>query len=111
MSNATWVCFHCREAVRRPAHYSDAVLCPQCGRACLCLGTRIRIPAKGNASEWQALRAGIREELLASQEPIGGLRVRLRHKIERRIVDLESLATNDGRVRSTQLLRQQLASL
>jgi hypothetical protein len=110
MSNATWVCFDCREVVRRPTHNSAAVLCPQCRRACRWLGTRIRIPAKGDERAWRELRVDIRERELANQERIERKRVR-RHRIERRIADLEARPSNEGRVRTLRRLRERLASL
>jgi hypothetical protein len=110
MGNATWVCFDCRETVRRPTHYPDAVPCPQCGRACRCLGTYIRIPAKSNDSAWRDLRVSIREQRLAAQERMDRLRVRRRHRLERQIADLEARPTIEGRDRALQLLRERLAS-
>jgi hypothetical protein len=110
MGNATWVCFDCREAVRRPTHYPDAVPCPQCGRACCCLGTKIRIPAKGDEPAWRDLRDGIREQRLADHERIERMRVRRRHRLERQIADLEARPPNEGRAKALQLLRDRLAS-
>ena len=110
MGNATWVCFDCREAVRRPTHYSEAVPCPQCGHACRCLGTKIRIPSKGDEREWQHLRVAIRETRLADVERGERMRVR-RHRLERQIAELETRPANEGRARTLQQLREKLASL
>jgi hypothetical protein len=111
MGNATWVCFDCREAVRRPTHHPAAVPCPQCGRACQCLGTKIRIPSKGDERAWQDLRVGIREQRIADVERSERMRVRRRHRLERQIAELEARPTNEGRARTLHLLREQLASL
>ena len=111
MGNATWACFDCREAVRRPTHYPDAVPCPQCGRACRCLGTKIRIPAKGDERAWRDLRVGIREQLLADQERSERMRARRRHRLERQIAELEARPANEGRAGALHLLRERLASL
>ncbi len=111
MGNATWACFDCREAVRRPTHYLDAVPCPQCGHACRCLGTKIRIPAKGDERAWRDLRVGISEQRLADQERSDRMRARRRHRLERQIAELEARPANEGRDRALQLLRERLASM
>ena len=110
MGNATWVCFDCREAVRRPTHYPEAVPCPQCGRASRCLGTKIRIPTKADDRAWQALRSSIREQRLAAVERMERMRVRRRHRLERQIAELEARPANEGRERAIQRLREELAS-
>ena len=53
MSNATWVCFDCREVLRRPTEYREAVPCPNCGPGARYLGTKIRIPSKADDRAWQ----------------------------------------------------------
>src|SRR5437762_600761 len=53
--NATWACFDCREAVRRPDYWLKRIPCPKCGHAMGYLGFQIRIPAKRQANEWRKL--------------------------------------------------------
>ena len=109
MGNATWVCFDCREAVRRPTEYSGAVPCPQCGQGARCLGTKLRIPTKGDDRAWQALRSFILEQGVTAVEQ-ERVRVRHRHRLERQIAELEARPANDGRERTIQRLRKELAS-
>lgn len=111
MGNATWVCFDCREAVRRPTHYYEDVPCPQCGQAARCLGTKIRIPAKDDDRAWQSLLASIRERRLAAVERMELMRVRRRHELERHIAELEARPANKGRQRTIQLLRKELLGI
>jgi hypothetical protein len=111
ISNATWVCFDCRQAVRRPTPLTEGVLCPHCGQACRCLGTRIRIPSKTDERAWQELRDSIRAARLGDAEQWQRMRVRRRHRLERQIADLEARPSNEGRARSLQQLREKLASL
>lgn len=110
LGNATWVCFDCRESVRRPSHYPDAVPCPKCGLACRCLGTKIRIPAKGDERAWRDLRDGIREQRLAAQERLERMRVQRRHRLERQIAELEAGPADEGRALTLHRLREQLAT-
>lgn len=110
MSNSTWVCFDCRESVRRPTEYPGDVPCPQCGRACRCLGTRIRIPSRDDARAWYDLRVVIRDQRLAELEHSEPSRVRDRHHLERQIADIESRPSNEDRDRTLRQLRARLAS-
>lgn len=111
MGNATWVCFDCREAVRRPTHYAETVPCPQCGLDCVCLGTKIRIPPRGDEKAWKDLRVWLRGNRHAAAEQAERMRVLQRHSLEQQIADLEARPTNDGRTRALQQLRKQLESL
>jgi hypothetical protein len=110
VGNATWVCFDCREAVRRPTHYPDAVPCPHCGQVSRCLGTKIRIPTQGDDRAWQTLRSSVREQRLVAVERRERMRVRRRHRLEREIAELEARPANEGRARTIQRLREELAS-
>jgi hypothetical protein len=110
VGKATWVCFDCREVMRRPTHYQEAVPCPRCGRASLYLGTKIRIPTKGDDRAWQVLRSSTCEQRLAAAERMELVRVRLRHRLERQIAELEGRPENEGRDRAIQQLRKELGS-
>jgi hypothetical protein len=111
MGNATWVCFDCKEAMRRPAQHAEAVPCPQCGRDALCLGTKIRIPTVSDEKSWEILRTSVSERRIAAQERADRLRVRLRHHLEKQITEIEARPANEGRAATLQLLRKQLSSL
>ena len=111
VGNANWVCFDCREAVRRPTYYLEAVPCPRCGGTCQCLGTKIRIPSKSDERAWEDLRACIREGRFAAVERLERMRVHRRHRLERQIAELEKRPANEGRARTLHLLRERLASL
>ncbi len=111
MGNATWACFDCREAVRRPTHYAEAVPCPQCGVDCVCLGTKIRIPARSDKKAWQELRVSLRDNRHAALERAERMRVLQRHSLEQQIAELEARPPNDGRKGTLQQLRKQLESL
>jgi len=110
VSNATWVCFDCREVLRRPTEYREAVPCPKCGQGARYLGTKIRIPSKGDDRAWQALRSSVREWRIAAVERMERMRVRRRHVLERQIAELETRPANEGRERTIRRLREELAS-
>ena len=111
MSNATWACFDCREAVRRPTQHADAVPCPRCGNPCRGLGTKVRVPTKDDERAWQDLRVRVREERLANAERAALMRVRLRHGLEQQIAEVEARSSNEARYRTIHFLRKQLALL
>jgi hypothetical protein len=111
MGKATWACFDCCVAVRRSTQHARAVPCPQCGRACLCLGTKLRIPARSDEKAWQKLRTSVREGRLAAIEYTERMRVCHRHRLERQIADLQARPANEGRTKALRLLWDQLASL
>jgi hypothetical protein len=108
MGNATWVCFDCRAAVRRPTQYAEAVPCPQCGGVCRCLGTKIRIPPQCDERAWHNLREGINAARLAAAEQSERMRIHLRHRLERQIAELEALPPNEGRAQTLRFLRGRL---
>ncbi|MDR0481033.1 MAG: hypothetical protein LBG66_04000 [Gallionellaceae bacterium] len=107
MSNHAWVCFACRNAVRREGTASD-VRCPDCGQQCEHLGYKTPVPPKSKVKEWEELRLAYyasRQERFTAQEQA---RVRRRHEIEKEIAKLESLPANQGRVVAIKLLRKQI---
>lgn len=111
MGNGTWVCFECREVVRRPTHHAEAVPCPVCGERCNYLGTKIQIPAKRSIKAWRDLRDWFREMSQISRERIQIDRVRQRHQMEREIAKLEALPSNEGRASMIRRLRRELGEL
>ena len=110
MGNATWICFDCREAVRRPTHHRGIVSCPQCRGATLCLGTKIRIPRKADRRAWQDLRVSVCERRLAAAGRTERMLVRRHHCLERKIAGLEARPANAGRTRAIYVLRKQQAT-
>jgi DNA-directed RNA polymerase subunit RPC12/RpoP len=56
LGNGNWVCFECREAVRRPTQHADDVPCPACGQKCKYLGTQIPVPPKRSVKAWRELQ-------------------------------------------------------
>jgi hypothetical protein len=111
MSNATWVCFECHQAVRRSTVHVEAVRCPQCDRACICLGTKIRIPPKSDSRAWRTLRDSIREGRVAAGESNNRLRAIHRHRLERQIAHLEAGPLDPKRQQLLDELRSKLAAM
>jgi hypothetical protein len=111
MANANWVCFDCRETVRRPWSIADDPKCPACGQVCRYVGTKISIPAKRNAKGWLKLRDCLRERRLAALERSRVARVRQQHRLEREIARHEALPKTGARTQAIRLLRKRLAEL
>lgn len=109
MGNGNWVCFNCRETVRRPTPSSGQVLCPGCGRKCTYLGTKIAVPSKRSVKAWKQLREWLTVGNLAAQERAWTTRVRLRHKLEKEIAKLELQLREKGQAEAIPLLKKRLA--
>jgi hypothetical protein len=109
MGNGNWVCFNCRETVRRPTQYSGQVPCPGCGRNCTYLGTKIAVPSKRSVKAWKQLRELLIDGSLAAQERAWTAHLRARHKLEKEIANLELQLRKEGRVEVIRLLRKRLA--
>ncbi|MFH5803247.1 hypothetical protein [Alienimonas sp. DA493] len=108
MSNRTWVCFDCREAVRRGLSLGRDVRCAFCGKPCRCLGYKIPTPRKSAAKQWVALRRSLNRQNHAVAEERFRRRVRLRHELEQNLVRLEAKPPNPGRASAVRRLRRQL---
>jgi hypothetical protein len=108
MTHATWVCFDCREAVRRPSHTRPAVLCPLSGQPCRSIGDRIPLPLKRSNKAWEALRVSLQEQAIAAAECRHRNCVRQIHRIEREIARLETMPANEGHKRQVQLSCERL---
>ena len=111
MNNETWVCFDCREAVRRDAYHPAEVPCPSCGHVCLQIGDRIRIPSKSNARGWQRLRESLCEQRLGVLDTSQIAQVRQRHELEQQLLQVGLRSPNEGRAKSIRTLRKKLDSM
>src|SRR5260370_30504354 len=103
MGNGTWVCFDCRETVRRPTQHAKAVPCPCCGQTCTYLGTKIPVPPRRDVKIWRSLRESFRQSRVAAQQRAWVGRVRERHRLEREIAEIEAMPRNKGQARTIQL--------
>jgi hypothetical protein len=108
MSNITWVCFDCRQAVRRPGYAPAAVRCPSCGTKCRNIGYKIRLPSKRDAKAWQALRASLQEQAIADVEYSSIHRVRSIHGMEQEIARLEAMPVHPDRRKRIASLRRRI---
>ncbi len=108
MGKAAWVCFDCREAVRRDTQYLGAVPCSKCAKPCRYLGYKIPVPPKRDLSTWEALRNQLNAEKLQRQERVFETGVRRRHALEQEIAKLEARPENAGRKAAVRELRKQL---
>ena len=110
MSNHHWVCFHCREAVRRPGPAKN-VRCPACGEPCNNLGTKVPVPPKSKLAVWKALETDYFARRRAWAALVRQRAVRWKHDIEREILKLEALPDNDGRHSLLKQLRADLEAV
>jgi hypothetical protein len=108
MGNATWVCFDCRQAVRRPTHYRAKVPCPTCTQVCTCIGTKIPIPPKCNTRAWTAFRKQFTLRTIAAADLKHHRKVRERHHLEQQIKTIESRPKTPGRIKLVRSLKRQL---
>jgi hypothetical protein len=109
MSNATWVCFHCRWTVRRPTSPRKVVRCPTCQEPCFCLGRKIPVPPKAKIAAWTKLRKEMQALIIDWRVRVERAAVARRHEIERRIRDLESKPKEASRLRQIKKLQEELA--
>jgi hypothetical protein len=108
MSNGAWVCFDCRNAVRRSNQFKGEVPCADCGKPREYIGYKIPVPPKSKEKEWKQLF----EQHFASKcqklVEIEKERVKRQHSLEQEITRLEAMPENPGRARAIGLLRKQL---
>lgn len=84
MSSHTWVCFHCRERVRRPAGLAQ-VRCRLCGKQCDHFGTKIEAPPRSKVREWAKLQEWYFERLRSFYQKRDTRLVARKHWLEREI--------------------------
>lgn len=109
MRKASWVCFACREAVRRPVLYTGDVPCPKCKQACTCLF--VPIPAKRDVRVWGKLQEKFRACSIGMKERSQTIRARTLHDLELKIAELEAQPSNEDRANNLQALRKRLAEM
>ena len=57
--NNNWVCFDCKKIVRIPKSLNEnwqEVICSECGKNCVNLGSKQRLPKKSNEKAWKKLQ-------------------------------------------------------
>lgn len=114
MSNRTWVCFECRQSVRRTAEYSwderreEEILCPECRSPCVYLGYMIPLPPRRDVRAWQDLNAQMVQERIEEREASQLRNVRRKHGLEKEIAKLEARAQNPGLEGLIKQLRRRL---
>jgi hypothetical protein len=109
MTNATWVCFDCRQVVRAPTTPRRNVICPHCRASCFCLGREIPVPPKHRMAAWRQLRSEMRAVVASWTERRARAAVARRHHIEKRIGTLERLPRTPSRDDAIEQLRKELA--
>src|SRR5437868_4898168 len=107
MSNCHWVCFACREAVRRPGSSED-VRCPSCSSPCQNIGYKTPVPPKSKPKLWQALEASYVEARQSYAARSKLATVRRIHELEKEIARIQSLPANPGRRELIKSLSKQL---
>lgn len=112
-SNATWVCFECRQAVRRDnwPFFPKPVKCSHCGGECTSIGHKIPLPSKSDVRAWRSLREQLQNSAVDAQVRKYEQRVRDIHALEQQIADLEARPKNEGRAKSMKHLRSELRAL
>lgn len=112
MGNSTWVCFQCREAVRRPTQGTHQVTCSRCGGECTNLGYKIETPKKRDGEAWTRLAENLHDQtwrqLLSRQA--ASVSERHAHALEQEISELQQREANPGRqelIRSLQTKLEQ----
>lgn len=108
MTNASWVCFDCREAVRRPTRYRREVPCPRCGKNCRRIGYKIPVPPKRAIRSWKMLHDQLVEDDIKTASARHARSVRQRHDIEQELRKLMALTPNAGRSLFIAELRKRL---
>ena len=110
MSRYAWVCFECRERVRRHGSALN-VRCFGCGRPSECLGYKTRIPPKRKVREWKSLREAFFGSRVRWAQRVAVERVRRRHFLEKQIEKLEALPANRERKAWLRRLKERLEGI
>lgn len=105
MTNATWVCFDCRQVVRSPTKPRRVVPCPLCRAPCVCLGRQIPVPPKSKVAAWRKLEKDVRPMVGAWAD----FRQREQARIEKQIQKLEREPSSPLIEGEIERLRKELA--
>lgn len=112
LRSTTWVCFDCRQAVRRGAFgAAEEPRCARCRAPLVRLGHKITLPKRTDRRGWRDLRDCYRRGRASFVDRGGRARARRIHQLEREIRHLEGVPENPGKRRSHSLLRKKLESL
>lgn len=75
-SNANWICFDCRAAVREAKTSPRIPLCPSCGVECFDLGSKVAVPKRDKLAAWRKLKL----ECLRRQDAM--IKNTVRHRLQ-----------------------------
>jgi hypothetical protein len=110
MSNCKWVCFACREAVRRYGSAVD-VRCPKCAKQCENIGYKIPVPPKSKPALWRELAVSYANARRRYFYRSAAANVRRIHDLEHEVARMESMEPNHGRLSLIKRLRADMASV
>jgi DNA-directed RNA polymerase subunit RPC12/RpoP len=110
MSNHKWVCFNCRETVRRPGN-AENVRCPACAQPCENIGYKIPVPPKYKPKLWQSLRECREKAAQNNVANVDQISVRQIHDLEQEIARISAMPENAGRRSLIKSLTKQLKAM
>jgi DNA-directed RNA polymerase subunit RPC12/RpoP len=110
MSKHKYVCFECKQAIKRDFRKNDDVRCSSCGVECTYLGVKIPIPPKSKPKLWENLKVQLEAEKIQRSKIREKSAIARKHKIEKEIKKLENLTENSGRRSLIKRLKNQLAA-
>lgn len=107
-SNYNWVCFECRFATRQAKTHKEKPKCHSCGKDCVCLGYKIRIPKKRDSKGWKKLQALVKQiNSNRLETKMASLRFRI-SQLKNEIQRLSSKEENKDRNKLIHLLKEEL---
>jgi DNA-directed RNA polymerase subunit RPC12/RpoP len=110
MSNYHWVCFVCREAVRRPGS-DENVRCPSCVKRCDNIGYKIPVPPKSKLQLWRELAEYYAQARKGYFTRKSAANVRKLHDLEKEIERIRTMEANEGRLSLMKKLQSKLADV
>ena len=110
MSKHKYVCFECKQAVKRDFRKNDDVRCPSCGTECTYLGVKIPIPPKSKSKLWEKLKAQLESEKIQRSQVKVKANIIRKHELEKEMIKLENLPENSGRRSLIKSLKGKLAA-
>lgn len=109
--NANWICFDCRVCVRRDPYEVQSVACPDCGKACRAVGTKVAIPPQRANRAWSRLLKWLNDQRHESMQVRYLARQRRRHQLERMLAEIAQRPLNRGLKTYQKELQQELNEL